>query len=41
MPAEEVQEFLSNLEINYKIVDGISDEEKVYEIETEDQYFRF
>ncbi len=41
MPAEEVQEFLSNLEINYKIVDGISDEEKVYEIVTEDQYFRF
>jgi len=32
---------LSNLEINYKIVDGISDEEKVYEIVTEDQYFRF
>lgn len=38
---EEVTEFLDGLDINYKIVDGISDEEKVYEIVTEDQYFRF
>lgn len=38
---EEVTKFLSALGINYKIVDGISDEEKVCEIVTEDQYFTF
>lgn len=38
---EEVTEFLNGLDINYKIVDGISEEEKVYEIVTEDQYFTF
>ncbi len=38
---EEVMGFLDGLDIDYKIVDGISDEEKVYEIVTEDQYFTF
>lgn len=39
--SEEVMEFLSDRGIHYKIVDGISDEEKVYNIVTEDQYFTF
>ena len=38
---KEVTEFLDGLDIDYKIVDGISDEEKVYEIVTDDQYFKF
>lgn len=41
MASEEVTEFLDGLDIHYQIVDGISDEEKVYEIVTGDQYFRF
>lgn len=41
MAPEEVTEFLDGLDIDYKIVDGISDERKVYEIVTEDWYFRF
>ncbi len=41
MSSEEVSEFLDGLNIDYKIVDGISEEEKVYEIVTEDQYFTF
>ncbi len=41
MSSTEVMDFLSNLGINFKIVDGISDREKVYEIVTENQYFRF
>ena len=39
--SKEVTEFLDGLDIEYKIVDGISDEEKVYEIVTDDQYFKF
>ena len=31
LSSEEVKEFLDGLDINYKIVDGISEEEKVYE----------
>ena len=41
LSSEEIKEFLDGLDINYKIVDGISEEEKVYEIVTEDQYFTF
>lgn len=41
MSPEEVTEFLDGLDIGYEIVDGISDEERVYEIITEDQYFMF
>ena len=32
---------MDGLDIDYKIVGGISEEEKVYEIVTEDQYFTF
>ena len=38
---EEVTEFLDDLNINYKIVDGISEDKIVYEIVTEEQYFTF
>ena len=41
MSTEKVTKFLDGLDINYKIVDGISEEEKVYEIVTEEQYFTF
>ena len=41
MAPEEVTEFLDGLDIDYKIIDGISDEKKVYDIVTQDQYFRF
>lgn len=41
MSSEEVMEFLSTLDRNYKIVDGMSEGEKVYNIVTEDQYFTF
>lgn len=41
MSTEEVQDFLNSLGIKYKVVDGISNEEMVYEITTEDQYFIF
>lgn len=32
---------MDGLDIDYKIVGGISEEEKVYAIVTEDQYFTF
>lgn len=41
MSSEEVMEFLGTLDRNYKIVDGMSEGEKVYNIVTEDQYFTF
>lgn len=41
MSSEEVMEFLSTLDRKYKIVDGMSEGEKVYNIVTEDQYFTF
>lgn len=41
MSVNKVMDFLNALEIKYKIVDGFSDGEKVYNLVTEDQYFIF